>query len=440
MDAKKKEFVIFYLLLFAYTLFAVVAHLHITFQIFMFAIIIIAPIIFNHTKTVALYFYTACFMACLGSGGFLGVLNVSLLLLEIKIIWLSIKDKKFDKIKTIIYAWLILLIVLTAYSLIYNRFKIYRMVMFLDFVQCVLTLFLIRKDINIKPILVTLFIGICCSVITAGSYVLLDYKNPFIAYNNMRFGGFFRNINTLSVYCTVCASSFIVLLLNNQIDYKKYIYFPIIATLIGLLTYSKAFILVSGILYATWMVMAFIQSKNKKRLSFYFICGFVIVLAGLILARNYIWTLIERFFSTGHTNFIDNLTSGRREIWSKYIDNWLKSPLTFFFGNGYTSEKIRVMDHLGYSYKYEHSIYIAFLNQFGLIGSIAIIYLIVKTLKTNGKLQRKPSCYIPLGVLLINGISSNLSGILCSCLIWFMALYFTTDVAENTQNTKKTSK
>ncbi|MBQ7798629.1 MAG: hypothetical protein IJ371_05850 [Clostridia bacterium] len=359
-------------------------------------------------------------MACFIGGKFLIMLNISLLLLEAKKLFLAIKNKEnFSNIVKVLIVWLSISTIFTIYSLIYNDFKIYRKKMFIDFIQCCVTFYLIRKNINIKHILFTLFAGIITSV-AIGLIFNLANINEFIAGDiTDRFGAFFNNVNTLSVYCTLCASSFVVLLLNNKLQFNKYFYFPIITSAIGLLTYSKAFILVNLLLYGMWFVLSFIKSNNKKKFILFSIGLIFVLTLAIFLAKDYVKTIIARFIDTDHSTIINNFTTGRADIWEAYLKRWLKSPLTFLFGNGYTASKIATN-------QYEHSIYIAFLYQFGIVGSIIIIGTLVWTIRKNAKLQRNIACYIPLSLLLLNGIVSNLSGILCTCLIWILAFYFVT--------------
>ena len=47
-------------------------------------------------------------------------------------------------------------------------------------------------------------------------------------------------------------------------------------------------------------------------------------------------------------------------------------------------------------------------------------------MRKGGKLSKSISSYIVIGFLLVNGFSSNLSGVLCTCLPWLLAFYFIT--------------
>ena len=429
MLSGKKQNYTFYSFLAIFTLLASLAHLHLTFQVLLCLIVVASPIIFDDTHTISTYFFSVCFMSCFGHGGFLTALNISLLVLEIKKICIAIKTKQdLQNIKKILIVWVIILIVLTLYSLIYNHFKVYRMAMFLDFVQCCLVLYLVRKNINIKHILFTLFAGLVSSISIAFLFNITDTSNAFVAgHIDNRFGGFFNNVNGFSVYCSLCAASFIVLILNNKLSFNHHFYFPVIASALGCLTYSKAFILVNVLLYVVWFVLSFAKSNNKKKFILFSVLLVIALLVIGLLAKSYIETIISRFISDKDPSNMDHFTTGRTKIWSDYIDRWLKSPLTFLFVNGYTASKIPCG-------RYEHSIYIAFLYQFGVVGTIIVISTLIWTIRTNAKLQRNIACYIPLALFLFNGLVSNLSGVLCSCLLWFMVFYFVTlDSNQQTQ-------
>ncbi len=426
MISLKKQNYIFYSLLAFFCIISALSHIHITFQLILSAIVIISPIIFDDTRTISVYFFSVCFMACFGYGWFLGVLSISMFVLECKKVILAIihKNNKREML-TIFAVWIVILSIFTIYSVIYNNFKIYRMGMFIDFIQCIVVLFLVRKNINVKYILFSLLAGLISSVSIALTFSIFKIPNPrIIGWLGSRYGAFFNNVNGLSVYCTLGAASFITLLLTDRLEFKKYFYIPFIFSLIGLLPLSKAFILVNVLLYLTWFIISFIRSNNKKRFIIYL--ALIIVAAGIIsfVAHDYILSILHRFGSNNSIT-MSSMTTNRDVIWAKYIKRWLKSPLTILFGNGYTAPKIDTN-------QYEHSIYLAFLFQFGIIGTILIISTLVWTIRRNSKLERNISSYIPLSLLLINGLVSNLSGILCTCLIWFMAFYFVT--IDNNEN------
>lgn len=410
---------IFYIAIALIVLCASLSHLNIVFQVFLYAFVIVAPLLLDDTKTISLYCFSACFMACFGGGGFLVALNVSLLILEIKKIVLAIKthDSDIKNIKFILIAWVSLLISLTIYSLLYNRFKIYRMGMFLDFIQCCFVFYLVHKNINLKHILLTLAGGIVASVAMSALFETCGIYSCFVKGTlGKRFGAFFNNINTLSVFCTTCASGLVALLLTNQLEFKKFCWMPFAISAIGFLSMSKVFMILTILLYGSWYLISFIKSRQKRNYIWYSIAVVLLVLAMIFIFRDYINQIINRFIDSSYSSKIDNFTTGRASIWKQYLKRWLKSPITFLFGNGYTAQKISTN-------QYEHSIYIAFLFQFGIVGTALIIGVLIWSMR-KAKFSKNIATYIPISMLLINGISSNLSGVLCTCIIWLLAFCF----------------
>jgi len=425
---------IFYGALALFTFMACFCHISVAFIVGLYIIMIGATLLLDDTKCVCLFFYCACFMSCFQPAQFLIALNVCLVLFEIKKFYLARKNhEQLKKYAKVFLVWGVLLVALTIYSLIVNKFKIYRMGMVIDFVQCCLVYYLVKDDLKIKDVAFTLLGGIICSVAISALFNICGISNANIAGKlGERFGAFFNNINTLAVYCTLCASTFVVLLSTGILDIKKYFALPFVCSAIGLLTMSKAFILLNILLYAAWFGISFIKSKNKKIYIVYGALGLVAVAIVAVLARNYIKLVLERFTDSGYNSVANNLTTGRVDIWKQYLKRWLKSPLTFLFGNGYTAPKIPID-------KYEHSVYVAFLYQFGIIGSALIVGVLIWTVKQS-KLSKNIYSYIPLGLLLVNAIVSNLSGVLCTCLIWFMAFTLTKQcIYANTEQTLDTN-
>ncbi len=418
-----------YIMLALLVVFASLAHLSVVFQVFLYALVICAPIILDDTKTISLYVFAGCFAACFGPSGFLVALNVSLLLFETKKVIHAIrhKDENVKNIKLVLIVWVSILTVFTLYSLLYNKFKVYRMGMFLDFIQCCFTFYLVHDKINLKHILLTMSAGILTSVLVGGCFEILKINADTVrGALGARFGAFFNNVNALSVFCTTCASCLVALLLTKRLEFKKYCWLPFVVSSVGFLTMSKIFLLMTVLIYCSWFGLSFIKSKRKKNYIWYTLIIIICVTALIFIFRDYIGKILDRFTSSSSSSKIDAITTNRTPIWKAYLKRWLETPITFLFGNGYTAIKIPTN-------QYEHSIYLAFLFQFGIIGSAIIIGALIWTLR-KAKFSRNIANYIPVGLLLINGMVSNLSGVLCPCLTWLLAFCFVVSGQDKLQN------
>ncbi len=414
----------------AYTFFACIAHINSLLEIVLMGLVISAPLFLDDTDTLSMYIYSACFMNCYSITSFLWVVSISAFLLELKKIYIAIRYKKdFKEASKVIIVWLVLAIALTIYSFIYNNFHFHRMSVFIDFIQCFLVFYLVKDSINLNKIVLTWSYGIILSVVIAILFHYAHIDSQFIeGMVGNRFGAFLCNINSLSVYCTICAICLISLLMNKSLS-NKFAFLPILVTILGLVTYSKAFFVVNLLIYFFWFVYSLVKAKDKQD----FIANSLFVLALLIiicaLTHQYFIDMVNRFIGERSNGWLDSITTGRVTIWYEYIKQWLDNPVSILFGNGYASPKIA-------SNKYEHCLYIAFLNRFGIIGSIAVISIMIWTAIKDGMSNRKVGNFLPLIAILIYGLVDNVSGVLFTCLPLCVCLFILTHKQQDKINKK----
>jgi hypothetical protein len=402
-----------------YTIFACLSDLSLAFIVLLYIIVIVAPFIFDDTYTLGLYCYSACFMHCFGWGdkGYYLAFGVSSALLMVKKVVIALKEKQaVAQTVKISVLWLSIAVIYTAYTLIVNGIEWRRTGIGLDMLQTCVLAFLIRKTVDYKKALVCLWLGIIASFSIAYIFCMEGARHEFIkGFIEYRFGAFFNNENTMAVYCTFCSSCFIALILSGRIKEKIYIACPFVTTMIGLFVMSKAFIVINIALYFAWIIIGFIKAKKKLYHAIFVFSGLVIAVILCIVYKDKVAVILNRFYGGSMENFWDHLTTGRVDIWKEYIANWLSSPRTILFGNGFTAPKISS----GY---YEHNVYIAFLNQYGILGSALLVFAAIYTVKQNCAMERNFAAYIPFILFLFNGLSSNLSGTLCTCLPWLLAV------------------
>ncbi len=416
---KEKSWLILLCMLTACTIFACTAYLSVFCIVMLFVIVIAAPLVFDDTEVVCLYCYSACFMNCFqaNGNGFYIAFGVSTAILMIKkVVFAIVKKENVGVVTKISVLWLSLAVIFVTYTLIVNRGKWYRTGIGFDLLQVCVLSFLLRKGLDVRKILIHLLCGIIASVSIAYVFCMEGREHDFIiGFVDTRFGAFFNNENTLSVFCTCCAACFIALILLDRISFKKNWFYPLIATAIGTWSMSKAFTILNIVLYLTWIIIGFIKSRNKLRALIIIVAFLLSLSAACLIFHEKAKAIFSRFTSGSMADFWSNFTTGRVEIWREYVKTWLSSPRSILFGWGFTSPQIP-------SLRYEHSVYIAFLYQYGIIGSLILIAAAVWTIKQNACFEKKLPAYIPIILLALNGLSSNLSGVLCSCLPWLLAV------------------
>lgn len=424
MESFKKNKLLYTII--AYTFFASIAHINELFQIILIGFVVTAPIFMDDTDCVCMFVYSSCFMNCYTTLSYLWVLAISAFILEIKKIYISIKiDKNFKDISLVIFVWLGLSIILLIYSFIYNKFHIYRLSAYVDILQCFLVFYLLKDSINLKKVVVTLAYAVILSTIIG---ILFHYACVYSSFTQglvgNRFGGFFRNINSLGMYCTITTTCLVALLINKHLD-RKYIFLSIGVTIVGLITYSKSFILLNLLIYLSWTVYSFVKSKDKAMFvaNSMFVLSFIIILVAI--ANNYLLDIINRFLHSTDKGLLDSFTTGRVNIWYEYIDQWLANPLTTLFGNGCAAPK--VLTEVYSRYYYEHGLYVAFLYRFGIIGSIIVLATMIWTVIKDRLPNKSFGNYLPLIVMMIYAIVENITGMLFTfiplCLALMVLMY-----------------
>lgn len=181
--------------------------------------------------------------------------------------------------------------------------------------------------------------------------------------DTVRFSGLSYDCNfyalsaILALYFSLFEDKFIF---SRKNTFLRYIVLGAVAIL-GMLTYSKMFMLASiGLL---GLAAVFSDRKTKKRLLFLVP---VIVLMVVLFSEsliNWINIMQERLGSSGDLN---ELTTGRSDLWERYIEKIFSSPSSFMMGQGI----------LGLEGGAAHNTYLEIMSKFGLLGVIGEILLL----------------------------------------------------------------
>lgn len=178
--------------------------------------------------------------------------------------------------------------------------------------------------------------------------------------NVIRFTGLYVDPNFLTLASVMSMSSILVLVKEKRMS--KYAMIPcLIVTYFGLMTSSKSFFLMLAIIAVLYIVHSF---KNKDY--FAAVCGIVIIAVVVVLTINGTIGLFANFMA--RLRYSDDITTGRTDIWLRYIKHILDSPLNLIFGFGIAAPILR---------KAAHSTYIDFIYFYGLVGSALFISGIV---------------------------------------------------------------
>jgi len=411
------------------------------------AILVVGLIFLNFNDILCLLIYSAMF------GCILVPFIASTIAAFITIVTKYIIDVKKKRIEFLKWPFAITTFIVAFYSLIHytvNDLGFYQGLMMIAFLYLIYFVVCYRKQLVFRKYFDFLFYGLIASTLLSilvyfipGSQTLvfsetgyimgaLKDKVAFIDDNNyVRITLLSFHVNHLSAFCLFAmAYSSIKVLTKKERPLKEKIYYIIMYfanLVVGLLTLSKAFIIVFAFeVFVT--IIYYIATHRKQALK---IIIFLLAAFGFLVLvfRQRFLDIFERFFVYNYDTLLGMLTTGRSGIWQQYANAILDSPLKLLFGFGLFSQEELLIG--------PHNFYIFILYRFGILGIMLIAYLVYayyKSVKTKLDFSIK-HCLILLTFLVI--------GLQEACIderFYFFIIGFAIMFARENKNDNKTIK
>lgn len=316
-------------------------------------------------------------------------------------------------------------IIVAIFSIIHynvNDYGAFQGLLIVALFYIVYVMFCYRKQINIKKLFNTLLVGILVSAVlslalyfipSAKVFVFDDWDYNFISVHDKVFLIFkkYKRLQMFSYHPNHLASFCMFLVaygIYNCITDKSYLNFKtnkkesyvnslmiIVGSVAGFLTISKAFfiIFVIEVIYVFLYLIIHYKKQSVKlvliALGILAVCCFVF--------RHQIIYIIERLFPNNSSTSINDITTGRVDIWKKFLQETLSSPLKLIFGEGlFTTDVVDIGPH---------SIYIAVIFRFGIVGILMLAGLVYTyIISCDCKLKIDLKKILPLLVFLVYSI------------------------------------
>lgn len=317
------------------------------------------------------------------------LLMVCLLTYIVKIVYIKYfqEKRKIDK-KTIIMLSILLIYLIFPFKNFYNANMLVKILAI--YAVFILVYLLInfpeefRLKFNLNIIALSLFIASLFSLLVFVSpYIKQNFPIIYTEEDYIRFCAFFLNPNVLAMICEMVLSLLAYFILSKNYSYKEIISF-VILSLLGLLTFSKAFLIIFCI------ILAFMFFWNAKRISLrgWIILGILVSMSVIVAVIKFdvLLSYIKRFMrldttGIGAEQFANILTTSRWDLWVNYFKYLLENPLVIIFGRGLGAPIISVNS--------THNMYLSMIYQMGVVGTALYIASFVFMLKTAPKREQK---------------------------------------------------
>lgn len=259
--------------------------------------------------------------------------------------------------------------------------------------------------LSIKSFIVSLLASSLYAYIFRGTGQLRALRGPEVpAYwlsSHFRFNGLFRDPNYYMALLIVALALLINLRFKNEMEQAPFITLSIIFSAFGLLTYSKTFLILIVAVYIVYVLLLIGKRKYLFAFSLIVMTGVVVWLT-LQIDGSPLQIIVHRFSMA--TN-LDDLTTGRSDLYIRYIRAINESASSFFFGYGLDAE------FLGLS---PHNLYLEILYYLGLGGLLLFIMEVVAYLQlicteTSG-VQKRSALVVYYPLLLVGGLFFTLAG------------------------------
>lgn len=244
-------------------------------------------------------------------------------------------------------------------------------------------MFVSHDKVDIHKCFSFLTLGFTISMILTPATLMFNSYSVAIyhfdgTYKRMQFLNY--HYNTVAMSALFSLSYYIYAMFNNKGKKVENLADIAVSFVIGILTLSKAFMLVCvGFLcYAALMIVL----KYKKQSLKILLPAVAVVVVLCVVFREFIFKLLNRFtYLFTESNVLDQITTGRYSIWCDYASQISSTIPKMLFGVGFFSQ---MYYDIG-----PHSVFVHILYRVGFIGVIALgmlVFAYVKNSKSRPKI------------------------------------------------------
>ena len=257
--------------------------------------------------------------------------------------------------------------------------------------------FIYHKEISLDNCFRFLTLGMIVSSVLGVASLLIDSPLRSIIYIDSvgykRLQLYSFHTNFLALLCLFNVAFYVYKMVNSKGKIWESVICIAISTVLGILTLSKAFLLLFAAIAVYFVV--FLIVKYKKH-SWKFVVPIVVVAVALVAVfHEFIGNIIQRFLAYDTGSIISKLTTGRTRIWSQYVESARSSVLKMLFGVGlFTKDLIAIGPH---------NVLLFLLYRIGVVGIILMCvlgYSYFKCSKTKLKITLKNCLPILLWIVI----------------------------------------
>lgn len=215
-----------------------------------------------------------------------------------------------------------------------------------------------------------------------------------------RYAGFWSDPNYFSVILITSLWTLYFEYNRKRINFTENIVRCALLSFLGLMTMSKSCVLMLAVFWI-YVIIAKNNIKTSSKVSLVFIMIFAVI---IFIWKNPYWIsdIIYRFNAGGETATLNDITTGRTDIWSEYLSNML-DDFSWIYGHGINPKLYEISGYL----KGSHNTLIQMFFNFGVFGTLIYVSIFASVYRNgNSKMRiannqkKNPGKYVLLSLLI----------------------------------------
>ena len=362
------------------------------FSIGAFAIVLISVVFCDIKDSLSFIFFSIPF-CCLWLPFSVIFLMLCLVAYLIKIFIYNYKLGKLKFSKQLIIALSFLIVfLLFPFKNFYNQYLVIKLLAMLSILILIYLCLNNKEVLRINKNLLVLSIALAiasayfCLFKNCSEYLVNALQSYSFSSRGFRFTALFTNTNLLALICGLGIGILAFYFTTNNYSFGE-LFSLLILTVLGLLTFSKTFLIVCCFELLIVLVFAIIHIKSG---GWKLLITIVLSISVVLLANHdCLDVLYYRFVgsngfdhlqSKSFEDIMNVITTGRYDLWVSYFNDMISNPLIIFFGKGLGAPALQ-------NTLSPHNLYISLIYQVGLVGVGLIIWVVVCLIKDAVKIS-----------------------------------------------------
>lgn len=386
-----------------YTLLYFISGFYKWLEILPIVVAVISFCVLSIKESTCVFAYCHCFtLSNLGYGLCFNIILVAFTVILFIRYCIGLKLKKYPFYKSLFISLVCFIVFYILISFFYNLYgEEFYLVAIFFLAYLILSM---HREFDIHKIMSYMTVGLFVSCLIASVCIIIPaYKYNLFLDDTTRFNAFTNHTNYLYMRAVFIVIYYMYRFLTKNLKFLHFGLIYILCSAIILSTQSKTGLGMLALFTFIFFIL-YLKDDFKHRIKIVLILLLILGVLALI-GYKFIIAIFDRFTLEGSSSIINSILTGRDDIWLDYINAIFSNPYSLIFGHGLVSEEVFI--NAQQMTRASHNLYLFLLYRFGIIGCIALAFIIYMFIKIINKGRPLFIASLPLIWFLIESLCDN---------------------------------